>query len=227
MSIQFVPARVAASANANLPQSYEKARSALSECVRVDECKEWADKAAALASYAKQAEDTELEKMAGRIRARAMRRAGELLKQIEPARGANQNIEDGAVPKVETRKEVARQAGMSERQQKTAIRVANVPERSFNEQVESDSPPTVTTLAEQGRKPRQTPPDPQTWLKGRDAETFNTVMHLIGDMERYAKELAGADIDLITSNLDDDQTTRARTAIALIDAAHDRIVTRI
>ncbi len=38
--------------------------------------------------------------MALRIQNRAMRRVGELLKQIRPAHGANQNIEDGAVPKV-------------------------------------------------------------------------------------------------------------------------------
>jgi hypothetical protein len=43
------------------------------------------DKAAALASYAKQAGDDEMMKTAVRIRDRAIRRAGELLKQIEPA----------------------------------------------------------------------------------------------------------------------------------------------
>ena len=49
----------------------------------------WADKAAALASYAKQSEDTTLEKAALRIRARAIRRAGELLKAIMPAKGGD------------------------------------------------------------------------------------------------------------------------------------------
>ncbi|WP_028714393.1 hypothetical protein [Paracoccus sp. J55] len=37
---------------------------------------------------AKQADDDQLERMAQRIRARAIRRAGELLKQIEPGQGA-------------------------------------------------------------------------------------------------------------------------------------------
>ena len=62
-------------ANARLPQTYESAKTALSECVALDECKSWADKAAALASYAKQANDDELMKMATRIRDRAIRRA--------------------------------------------------------------------------------------------------------------------------------------------------------
>jgi len=83
----------------------------------------------------------------------AVRRCGELLKQIEPARGANQNIQDGAVPKV-TRESAATDAGLSERQRKTALRVANVPESTFTEQVESENPPTVTQLAQQGTQPR-------------------------------------------------------------------------
>ena len=63
-------------ANASLPVSYENARNALANCQAVDECKEWADKAAALASYAKQADDDELYMMARRIQrgAEVMRR---------------------------------------------------------------------------------------------------------------------------------------------------------
>src|SRR5262245_29355236 len=71
---------------AMLPEKYVAATKALSECTVIDECKDWADKAAALASYAKQAEDDTLLKMAKRIQARAVRRAGELLKEIPPAK---------------------------------------------------------------------------------------------------------------------------------------------
>jgi hypothetical protein len=52
----------------------------------VDECQDWADKVAALASYARQAEDEALRKMATRIRAQAILRCGELLREIEPAK---------------------------------------------------------------------------------------------------------------------------------------------
>ncbi len=65
-----------------LPQSYEKARAQLAECYRVDECQDWADKMEALASYARQSRDEELLKTAGRIQGRAVRRVGELLKEI-------------------------------------------------------------------------------------------------------------------------------------------------
>jgi hypothetical protein len=59
-----------------------------------------------------------------RIRSRAIRRCGELLRQVEPARGANQNIGEGDHPKVPARKDVAAAAGLSEHQRKTALRVA-------------------------------------------------------------------------------------------------------
>lgn len=74
---------------AALPAAYEAARTALAECSRIDECKTWADKAAALASYAKQADDKSLENHATRIRARAISRCGELLQQIEAAKGGD------------------------------------------------------------------------------------------------------------------------------------------
>jgi hypothetical protein len=47
---------------------------ALASCERIDECWEWANKAEALASYAKIADDDSLRIMADRIQARAVRR---------------------------------------------------------------------------------------------------------------------------------------------------------
>lgn len=76
--------------------------------------------------------------MATRIRDRAIRRAGELLQQIEPKRGANQNIPDGSDRKVFTRTDAARDAGMSQRQQVTALRIAAIPQEEFDRQVDSN-----------------------------------------------------------------------------------------
>ncbi len=59
---------------ATLPAKYENAKTALAECNRIDECKDWGDKAAAMASYAKQAKDKSLVKMAMKIGGRAVRR---------------------------------------------------------------------------------------------------------------------------------------------------------
>ena len=138
-------------ANAHLPATYAQARTAIAECEAIDECKTWADKAAALASYARMANDNEMLRMATRIRDRAIRRAGELLVEVEPQPGARTDREpDRAAP---TRFAVAKEAGLSRDQAVAAIRVARVPSASFEQQVESDTPPTVTALAEQGKRP--------------------------------------------------------------------------
>ena len=208
--------------SARLPKTYEAARQALSECQGIDECQAWADKAAALASYAKQAEDETLLKMATRIKARAVRRAGELLKQIDPKHGANQNIKEGDHPNVKTRSQAAREAGMSEHQQKQSTRVANVPKADFEAQVESDKPPTLSQLAQQGVKPR-----PVVDLQGRDPKEFNRAMHFVGDFEQYARDLSKKKILPDCAILNPSERQRLRAAINQIDAIHDQIMTRI
>ena len=107
-------------------------------------------------------------------------------KQIEPGHGANQNITAGAGPKVETRKSVGEAAGMSERQVKTAVRVASVPTEDFEKQVESATPPTVTALAQQGTKPAARP---VVDLKGRDPAEFNRSLHFVAEFEAYQRSL--------------------------------------
>lgn len=80
-------------------------------------------------------------KMAERIQARAIRRYGELLKQIEPDKGGYHGnyAHDGTDTRI-TRTEAATQAGISERQKVTAMRIANIPDPEFDALIESDSP---------------------------------------------------------------------------------------
>ncbi|PKA39653.1 hypothetical protein CWR43_30780 [Rhizobium sullae] len=171
-------ARAMEMTNAPLPVAYERATQAIAECSHIDECKSWSDKAAALASYARQADDKTLENYAMRIRSRAIQRAGELLKEFEPQKGGDRRSEEyqraGAPPLV-TRQQAANEAGMSPHQAKQAVRVANVPAEDFERQVESDAPPTITKLAKQGKKSV-----PQA-LKPRG---FADATKLIGDLER-------------------------------------------
>lgn len=206
-------------AGASLPQTYQAAQAALAQCSQVDECKDWADKAAALASYARQSEDDELERMAQRIRARAIRRAGELLKQIEPATGTTKK--DGSGPL--SRKDAASEAGMSERQQKTAMRIANVPEREFEQQIEAPKPPTLSQLASQGTTPRQ----PLVNLGGRDPKEYNRALHYVGEFEQAARDLTNQSHDQILPTLDEKERARLRAAIQKIDAITDKVATRI
>jgi hypothetical protein len=77
-------------ARARFPATYEQARTALASCDNVDECLDWANKAEALAAYAKMADDDTLRTLADRIQARAIRRMGELLKEFD-GKGNNQH----------------------------------------------------------------------------------------------------------------------------------------
>tara|TARA_R110000822_G_C15317873_1_gene493396 strand:+ start:1405 stop:2088 length:684 start_codon:yes stop_codon:yes gene_type:complete len=221
LHVAKLPAHVSA-AKASLPASYEAAKAALANCVSIDECKDWADKAQALASYAKQANDDEMMRQSTRIRDRAIRRCGELLKQIEPQQGRRTDKEpSGGAP---TRLQVASDAGMSKDQMHTAIRVANVPAADFERQVESPKPPTATTLAEQGKKAA---PRPVIDLKGRDPEEFNLALHYVAGWENAARDLAALKHDRAVSILTPAERDRLRKAITAIDAITDRIVTRI
>ena len=198
-------------ASTKLPATYTAARKALAACSKIDECKEWADKAAALASYAKQSKDDQLKKFAQRIQARALRRCGELLKQIPAARGANQNIQDGAVQKV-TRESAATDAGLSERQRKTALRVANVPESTFTEQVESGTPPTITDLANWGK---QSIKPPEAWLD--DAR----------ELEKFARFCGSMNATTLAENIPAEKRNRYRAYVGEIDSWLDTFITSL
>lgn len=177
--------------NAKLPAGYEAAKTALSQCSRIDECAEWANKAEALASYAKQADDDTLRKTADRIQARAIRRCGELLNEIKAGKAGRPN-KSGPVAAPISRSKVAEEAGLSPRQQKTAQRVARVPQQDFERAVESDDPPTVTKLAEAGT---QRQPKPLIDLLGRDPKEFaacTAAMGRIRDLEDLSKSTSTA-----------------------------------
>lgn len=208
---------------ASLPQTYRAAQAALAQCSQVDECKDWADKAAALASYARQSEDQELERMAQRIRARAIRRAGELLKQIEPDKGGRPAKTGMGDNTSFTRTDAAREAGMSKHQQVQATRIANVPESDFHKQIESPKPPTLSQLASQGAKPRK----PLVDLEGRDPKEYNRALHYVAEFEQAARDLTNQDHDGILPTLNEKERARLRTAIQKIDAITDKAATRI
>lgn len=218
-----VPAHIKAG-KASLPKSYEAAKAALANCVSIDECKDWADKAAALASYAKQANDEEMMRQSTRIRDRAIRRCGELLKQIEPAKGGRPSETRAVGDPSFSRKEAAAGAGISPRQAKQAIRVANVPVEDFERQVESSNPPTVTKLAEQGKR---SAPRPVIDLKGRDPDEFNRAMHYVSGWENAARDLAALNHAGALTILTATERTRLHKAISAIDAITDRIITRL
>jgi hypothetical protein len=143
---------LSADAPVDYSAKYAADRQALAECEQIDECQKIADKVTALAIYAKQAHDRALLNYTLRVKARAVRRCGELLQKIDPAKGGDRKSKGGRPP-VDSRKAAAKAAGLSAHQTKQSIRVAMIPKADFERLVESDTPPTVTELAGQG-KPR-------------------------------------------------------------------------
>ena len=65
---------------------YEQARAALAECARIDEASDIRDKAAALAAYARQRDDRDLEVWVREIQLRACVRIGELSRELDQAK---------------------------------------------------------------------------------------------------------------------------------------------
>jgi hypothetical protein len=203
-------------ANARLPVVYETASRALAACSSIDECQEWADKAQAMASYARQAKDETLRKMADRIQARAIRRCGELLRQVPTANGARTDVEpqDGIDPRL-TRTSVADAAGLSERQRKTALRVAAVPETDFVAQVESESPPTVTALAKQGTAQK---PQPLVDLGGVAPQDYARATQFMGGLRTLADYCAANDARRIAAAVQPHEIAGVRRQVAQIEA---------
>lgn len=196
----IIPDNLPSVANAKLPASYEEAKEYLTRCERIDECVEWSDKALALASYARQAEDQTLVNKAVRIQARAIRRAGELLKVFDGRKDNARKQSDGADTLMPTQREIAEDAGMSKRQQTTAVRVSNVPKAEFEETVESESPPTVTALAERGKKLQ---PKPLVDLEGKSPQDFAIATKALGKMQDLASFAEQVDPQAVKRGLKD------------------------
>ena len=72
-----------------------------------------------------------------------------ILREIEPKQGQRTDLPDGGDRK--SRSQAAQDAGLSERQKVTALRVANAPQEEFDAAVEAEEPVTVTKLADRGK----------------------------------------------------------------------------
>ncbi len=169
-----------------------------------------------MASYAKQANDDTMRKMADRIQVRAIRRCGELLEQIEASKGGRPpkntgerrpSLEGwipgtgkaGDRPSLEgwipgtTRTQAAADAGMSEHRRKTALRIASIAQPEFDRQVESESPPSKAALAKQGTATRPLVVD-LGGIAPKDHIEATTAQAALGDVADAARKL---DLDAV------------------------------
>jgi hypothetical protein len=148
--IRTLPAAVKrAIPEARLPVNYVAARTALLACERIDEVKDWTDKLAAAATYAKQAGDNTMLEMAKRLQLRAADRLGEILKTFSHDPPLTQN---GPGKKSESdRAKAARAAGIKARQAHDAVAIASMEATEKGLRIEQPSPPSVSQLAAAAR----------------------------------------------------------------------------
>ncbi len=198
--------------DARLPETYESAKQALAECSRIDECKDWADKSQALASYARQANDDALHKMAIRIQVRAMRRMGELVKTFQTGPKGGRPSKNGTGTHTVSQRQAAEGAGVSKHQEVTAVRIANVPEPEFEAAMESDDPPTVTKLAHQQRP---APPG------------FINATKLMGAVRRFSEFCEEHPPESVSSGVLEYEVSDLRARIGVIDGWLDQFIVNL
>jgi hypothetical protein len=102
--------------------------------------------------------DDALFKAARRIQDRAMIRSGELLQEIEAAKGGRPKTGSGP-ERVSARRQAAKDAGMSEKQAADAVAAAKVSKAEADDLIEGDDPPPPSALAAKGRR-KQPKPQP-------------------------------------------------------------------
>lgn len=222
--------------NAKLPVSYEHAKEALAACYKLDECKTWADKAAAIASYAKQSDDETLMKTAMRIKGRAIKRLGELVEEIEPKHPGRPVIGGtGATNSSEpvlTRKAVVEAAGVSKDQAVRALRVAAIPDEQFEAVIEADDPPTINQLASMGaehRRAQKPQPEPESlaYLKGRTPDEFNAAIHARGAVRDLAQRCAKVAPEVVVVTSMDQNIAELKEWLAVVLPWLDTLHTEI
>ena len=177
---------------------YDAMCHAIAAAYSVDEVKDIRDKARALEVYARQAKNTEAERQACEIRLRAERKAGQLLHEIEKAKGGQPYQSGRAIGRAP--KPLA-DMGISRNQSSRWQKLAAVPEDDFEAVLAGPDRPTTHGLITANTEPQQSPIDRRAmWLWGR-----------LRDFEREG--LLDADPNaLIATMLDHMQTTTLQLA---------------
>jgi len=149
---------------------YDAMCQAIAAAYEVDEVKDIRDKAVALETYFKLAQNTEAERQACEIRLRAERKAGQLLAEREKAkpRGSNQYQDVSRDP---THPQPISDLGITRDQSSDWQKLAKVPEDDFEQALRDPDvkPSTAGIIArhEQREKPRDRVEASALWLWGR------------------------------------------------------------
>lgn len=130
-------------AQAIVPVVYSEAVNALTKCRSIDESKFWADKADALAAWAKIYKNNEAEAEAKRLKAHAYRRMSELAESMLPTPDRRGRRQQGA-------KKHLLNAGLTPIQAVNVRRVGALPQKTFDSAIAQEKPPGIQRLATMG-----------------------------------------------------------------------------
>src|SRR6185312_3682329 len=191
---------------------YEEARAALAACVKIDEARNIRDTAEAIRAYARQANDTEIESRAAEIKLRALRRLGELSREMPRAKpGGTINGKKGGA-KIDcpgggqSKNDALADAGITRQQANRCEIIASLPEEHFEAKINAAKalgrPLRIPDVEREAKKHRQErispadqPPEPVVTPlnSGQKAvadggERFAALARLLGDAEGMARE---------------------------------------
>jgi transcriptional regulator with XRE-family HTH domain len=175
---------------------YDAMCRAIDAAYQVDEVKDIRDKAIALETYARLAQNVEAERQACEIRLRAERKAGKLSAEMERRQG-RYSSHDGE----NTKSEILANAGVTRKQAEMWEKLAAVPQRDFEAALAGyTAMPTTAGIIRANAAPRATPVSHEAlWLWGR-----------LGDFERQLLNKLPADVmETLTDEMRDDVHRRA------------------
>jgi len=193
---------------------YDQAKQALVQYQEVDEVKDFRDKAKAMEEYARQAQDRELEKAAAVARLRAERRWGELYKQSEKAEGAKGNPNGRGAPIVRsnettTQPKTLNEMNVSKDQSSNWQKLADIPEKEFEEIITAPCPPSTAKQINEMRKPPKPVPkfdQRVVWLFGEanDGMWYEFIKaHKLSDVLPVVPQNMRYEIDVFLTDLRD------------------------
>lgn len=122
-----------------IPVEYEQAVTALQACTSIDDSKYWADKADALAAWAKIYRSDEAGRKAAQLKLHAYRRMGQLATELKQGRKITE-----AGPRM-----LLVERGLTLQQAKAAMYMARISERTLSQIISQERPLSPVTIRQQ------------------------------------------------------------------------------
>jgi hypothetical protein len=179
---------------------YDAMCQTIAAAYEVDEVKDIRDKARAIEVYARQARNIEAERRACEIRLRAERKCGQLLQQMEKAKGTRgQLIGPSSVQAPTDQRQTLADLGISHTQSSRWQKLAAIPDGEFEDALAEPARPTTAGLI--ADETPMTPVDDRAlWLWGRlkdferlgvlDADPDDLLETMFDQMRETVRELA-------------------------------------